>query len=286
MRSLKSMPSNGRRRAACLLALICLPLLGEEASQPIPEKEPTAAAPTAKKDPSLPIRFEGLLPGNVNLQLEGKFRVEFRIYASPQGGQPVWREEHEARVEKGRIDVELGTKNPIPMSIHESTYKWLGASVSSQREVFPRYPIVNVVYASPREALLAHEKWQAEARDGKKQSAYKSPGEEEPGLPGHSEPSCTWKEALEKARSKGRDLASYQEWYKTLESLPPEKPAEWTGHYEWVLPWVYDTASHGRYNSLFRGRFQGCDYSDLSPDKKYVFREVTRAREPAPERGR
>ena len=44
------------------------------------------------------------------------------------------------------------------------------------------------------------------------------------------------------------------------------------GHYEWVLPWVYDTASHGLYNRYFRGRFQGCDYMDLSPENEYPYR--------------
>ena len=30
----------------------------------------------------------------------------------------------------------------------------------------------------------------------------------------------------------------------------------------------------GKYNDLFRGRFQGCDYMDLSPAKEYVYRLV------------
>ncbi len=260
---------------ACLTASALHPSAAEEVPRPLPSRAPGDSEAPSSKDSSIPIRFQGLLPGNVNLALEGKFRVEFRIYSSPQGGQPLWREEHEVQALKGQISIQLGTKTPIPMSIHESTYKWLGASVNSQREVFPRYPIVNVVYASPREALLLHEKWRVEERESQRipddlsESRRLAPAE-------RSEVASTWKEALESARVKNRNLPDYQQWYEALERRPPEKSAEWTGHYEWVLPWVYDTASHGRYNSLFRGRFQGCDYSDLSPEKKYVYRVVDR----------
>jgi len=252
-------------------------------------EEPSREPAKARKEPAIPIRFQGLLPGNVNPQLEGQFRLELRIYPSPQGGQPIWRETLEVRAVKGQIDIELGTKTPIPMEIHEATYKWLGVSVNGQREVFPRYPIVNVVYASPREALLAHERWQAEkrgseqkpgagytAKESNEKSAAVSPARKE---------QLTWREALESSRAAGGDLPDYEAWYRKLESLAPDKSADWTGHYEWVLPWVYDTASHGKYNNLFRGRFQGCDYSDLSPQKKYHFRLADRPQGAQPAAG-
>lgn len=260
---------------ACLTASSLRPLRAEEVPQQLPPRAPGDSKAPSSKDPSIPISFHGLLPGNVNLALEGKFRVEFRIYSSPQGGQPLWREEQEVRALKGQISIQLGMKTPIPMSIHEATYKWLGASVNSQREVFPRYPIVNVVYASPREALLVHEKWRVEEREIRKRPDD-HPGSRQVAPAERSEVASTWKEALESARVKNRNLPDYEQWYEALERLPPEKSAEWTGHYEWVLPWVYDTASHGHYNSLFRGRFQGCDYSDLSPEKKYIYRLVDR----------
>lgn len=249
--------------------------LGEAIGQDgVPGAAP-APAPATRAETAIPIRFQGFLPGNINPGLEGKFKIEFRIYPSPQGGRPSWQETREVVVIKGQIDLELGTKTPIPMELHEATYKWLGASVNGQREIFPRYPIVNVVYASPREALLAHERWRAETQQ-KNSADYRTTGARpeagaKPVAPARHE-EMTWKEALNQARARGSDLADYQEWYKQLETLPPDKSADWTGHYEWVLPWVYDTASHGRYNNLFRGRFQGCDYSDLSPQKKYPFR--------------
>jgi hypothetical protein len=170
------------------------------------------------------------------------------------------------------------------MAIHEATYKWLGASVNGQREIFPRYPIVNVVYASPREALLAHERWRAGQEGGKAAAGYepKAPGAV---LAAGKREVLTWKDAFEAARAEKKTLPDYEQWYRQLERLPPDESADWTGHYEWVLPWVYDTASHGRYNDLFRGRFQGCDYSDLSPQKKYRFRlaePASRKEKPSP----
>ncbi len=109
------------------------------------------------------VHFTGYLPGNTDTTLNAKFEVEFRLYRSPQGGEPVWREHHLLDVSGGRIDVQLGSKQPIPMDIHEATFKWIGASVAGQREIFPRYHVVNVVYVSFKEALLAREPEQTTA---------------------------------------------------------------------------------------------------------------------------
>ena len=83
-------------------------------------------------------------------------------------------------------------------------------------------------------------------------------------------------------RRAGGDLPDYEAWYAALEAAPLSQLAERTGHYEWVLPWAYDTASHGRFNRYFRGRYAGCDYMDLSPTKRYHYR-VAR---PPPDGGR
>src|SRR5262249_37190416 len=93
-----------------------------------------------------------------------------------------------------------------------------------------------------------------------------------PLLPDRAETPRTWAAALEAARAQGGDLPSYEQWYDDLARCSAGAVADRAGHYEWVLPWVYDTASHGDYNRYFRGRFQGCDYMDLSPEKEYRYR--------------
>ncbi len=247
--------------AAGILAPVVF-LMGQEA------KKREAGKPD---EPRLGIRFRGFLPGSQNPTLEGTYEVEFRIYRSPQGGEPIWRETAAVPVREGRMDVVLGKRVPIPMEIHEATFKFLGASVGGNREVYPRFAIVNVVYASRKEALvaLAGGAGASERRSGtEKPSAY---GPREAKV-GKEEKKATWREALAAARAAGGDLPDYEDWYQALENLAPDAVEGWTGHYEWVLPWVYDTASHGRLNLYFRGRFEGCDYMDLSPANKYAYR--------------
>jgi hypothetical protein len=247
--------------------------------QPASPAPPPAPAPAA--EPRVGVRFEGLLPGTHDPELEGEFSVEFRIYLSPQGGDAVWSETQVVRVTGGRMDVVLGAHAPIPMTIHEATFKFLGASVGGAREVYPRFTIVNTVFASPEEAVRPAEPPPARVRPPRAAAGelYATPGAT---VSARTEPACTWKEALLAARAAGGDLPDYQDWYAALAVCTREQALERSGHYEWVLPWVYDTASHGDYNRLFRGRFQGCDYLDLSPANAYPYRVATRP-EPRPE---
>jgi hypothetical protein len=236
------------------LAMICAGLLALEAQE---------STESAQPEPRIGIEFNGWLPGSVDPALEGTFRVDFRIYKSPQGGEAIWREVQEVRVEKGEMRVVLGAVEKIPLSIHEATFKFLGAAVDGNPEIYPRFPIVNVVYVSPKEALVAVTGEAVEKR------AYARP---EVRVSGETEEARTWLAAYRAARAAGGDLPSYVDWYEDLGRCTAESVLERAGHYEWVQPWVYDTASHGLYNRYFRGRFQGCDYMDLSPEKSYVYR--------------
>ena len=240
-----------------------------------PAAQVPATPPPASelKEPRVGVRFEGFLPGTRDEKLKGEFAVEFKIYLSPQGGDAVWNESLRVKVEGGRMDVVLGATNPIPMSLHEATFKFLGASVGGAREVYPRFTIVNTVYASTEEALrtplMPREGTASTTTRAAASGVYADAGAT---LSAHTEKACTWKDALLAARAAGADLPDYQDWYRALGTCTKEMILERTGHYEWVLPWVYDTASHGDYNRLFRGRFQGCDYMDLSPTNSYVHR--------------
>lgn len=251
--------------ASCALAFAQQPAGQQPAA---PAERPAAAE--KQDEPRVGLRFEGFLPGTHDEKLEGVFDVEFRIYLSPQGGEPVWRESREVRVVKGRMDVELGEKTPIPFAIHLATFKFLGASVGGAPEVYPRFAVVNTVYASPEEAL--------------RKPAARAPeryAEPRVAIGAKTEAACSWERALRAARDAGGDLPDYRDWYADLARSEGAQALERSGHYEWVLPWVYDTASHGEYNRLFRGRFQGCDYMDLSPQNEYAYR-IARAA-PAPQ---
>jgi hypothetical protein len=252
--------------ASLALATLLATAFQSGAPAPAPQQAP------AKPEPRVGVRFEGWLPGTHDENLEGEFQVEFRIYLSPQGGDATWSETQTVRVKRGRMDVELGTLQPIPFALHRATFKFLGASVGGAREVYPRFTIVNTVYASPEEALRTLETARATPAESKR-ADYPAP---QVRFDARTEEKRSWEEALRAARESGGDLPDYRDWYADLAKCDKAAVLERSGHYEWVLPWVYDTASHGEYNRLFRGRFQGCDYMDLSPDNAYTFRIARR----------
>jgi hypothetical protein len=240
---------------------------------PAPPAPPPAAVAPAKlvepaDEPAVGLRFEGWLPGTRDPTLAGTFKVAFAIYRSPQGGAAIWTESRSVVVERGRMDLVLGTEAPIPMDVHEATFKFLGASVDGAPEVYPRFAIVNVVYLSPEAVARV-------VGDGGKAAATRAPSAARKVVALEAQPSATWREALAKARAAGGDLPEYDEWYAALPTLPRDALLARSGRYEWVRPWVYDTASHGSLNDLFRGRFQGCDYMDLSPGNGYAWRLAT-----------
>jgi len=253
---------------ASVLLLLPLPAHSGQATA-------TDATPeSGREELRIGIRFEGFLPGSIDPQLAGVFEVDFRIYLSPQGGDAIWEESQTVEVRGGRMDLVLGLERKIPMSIHEATFKFLGASVDGAREVYPRFPIVNVVFVSPKEALLASADRPERGGDADPEPRTYGGAYSHAGVAIESEtaPAATWVQALLGARARGGDLPDYQDWYRSLGACSEKELLDRSGHYEWVLPWVYDTASHGRYNRYFRGRFEGCDYMDLSPKREYPYR--------------
>lgn len=259
-----------------LLLLVGVLSAASTATTPaLPQDPGPANVDAQREEPRVGVRFEGFLPGTRDEKLVGEFDVEFRIYLSPQGGDAVWRETRKVKVVAGRMDVELGEVNPIPFALHRATFKFLGASVGGAREVYPRFTVVNTVFASAEEALRP----QPTPTTGTTER-YASPRAH---VAAKTEAACSWEAALRLARASGGDLPDYRDWYADLARCDRAQVLERSDHYEWVAPWVYDTASHGEYNRLFRGRFQGCDYMDLSPENNYAFRIATVDAKPAPD---
>jgi hypothetical protein len=242
----------------------------------LPAGEPAAGGETAARTAgssapgSVPIEFDGFLPGSRDPRLKGSFDLTFRIYTSPGARTPIWEEARRVEVSGGRFRVLLGEVRPISMDIHRQAVKFLGIQVADAKESIPRYPIVNVIYASTEEALADRR-----GRD-RERPADPDPRAGLAQVSSAMEPPATWHAALLATREAGKDLPTFKEWYASLASCPESEVASRTGHYEWVLPWVYDTASHGEYNRLFRGRFGGCKYTDLSPERPYAYRAVDR----------
>ena len=166
-----------------------------QTQQPATPLAPAVVPTNAVQSPRVGVRFEGYLPGTRDEMLAGEFAVEFKIYLSPQGGDPIWSEAQRVKVVAGRMDVVLGATTPIPMSVHEATFKFVGASVNAAREVYPRFTIVNTVYASSEAALRASPVEAADARTTRagRGDVYAAPGAR---IETHSQQPGTWKEAL------------------------------------------------------------------------------------------
>src|SRR5437879_2989589 len=65
-----------------------------------PSPAPEAARGTLG---SLPIEFEGFLPGSLNTSVNGSFDLTFRIYTSPADQKPAWEEKRKVEVVRGRL---------------------------------------------------------------------------------------------------------------------------------------------------------------------------------------
>lgn len=221
-----------------LITLACLVSVG---LRPLEDEGKAADS----KRPNVPIDFVGFLPGTQDRTLAGEFPVEFSIYLSPTGGRPAWSERQAVTVSQGQIAVKLGLTTPIPWSLTVANFKFVSARIAGGAEVLPRMPVVNVVFAATETISFASKN-------------YSNAGK----LESDPRPGSTWSDALDTAHREGKRLPSYVEWYSAAAAGELRR---FSGQYEWSIPWVYDTASHGELNDHFRGRFEGCDYMDLDP---------------------
>jgi hypothetical protein len=205
------------------------------------------------KQPNVSIDFVGFLPGTQDRGFSGQVEVDFAIYLTPTGGRPVWSEHHTVIVVKGQIAIKLGLKTPVPWTLSIANFKFVSARVAGGTEILPRMPVVNVVYSASKTLSLPTGSY------SKRTVPEKA-----------SREGAMWAEALAVAKKEGKRLPTYLEWYSAAAAGTIDDFAD---HYEWTLPWVYDTASQGQLNAYFRGRFQGCDYMDLDPTmNKYAYR--------------
>ena len=83
-----------------------------------------------------------------------------------------------------------------------------------------------------------------------------------------------WLSAVEGARPLGARLSTFEEWYGAYDGKASVQLVGMVGHYEWVIPWVYEPTIHSRLHELYRGKPVACYYEELSPLNDYPFRLV------------
>jgi len=238
------------------------------------------AAPALAGTSSRVIQYRGpmpLLPADAR---DGEIELTFELYRSPDGGAPFWEETRTVVARDAWVEVDLGEVTPLPDEAFTSPFRFL--SIWHRDVEFPpRKQVVSVAY-------LAMERDEyAEGESGAGAAGYADPlakpvaVEAGPtvlvaGVPLEvsPQPARTWLEAVIAAAEAGRRLPTFDEWYAAVDADTDGRLQDVAGHYEWVIPWVYEPQIHARMNELYRGKPQACYYTELSPENRYPFRMV------------
>ena len=244
--------------------------------------------PKPKPDPSRIIQYRGAMPMLKKSLWGGDVVIKFELYRSPNGGSPFWKETRTVAVRKdGWVSVDLGEVEPLPDEAFTTPFRFL--SIWHEKiEFIPRKQVASLTYvAAPGEKDLPIESYKdyaASDLERIKAAAIKAPKrdakldtmvdcgefqmEKNPRMP------APWLKAVETATRLGGRLPTFEEWYGAYDGKPSAELVSMAGHYEWVIPWVYEPSIHGRFQELYRGKTAACYYNELNPTNDYPFRLV------------
>ncbi|MHC4093182.1 MAG: hypothetical protein ACYSVY_23425, partial [Planctomycetota bacterium] len=98
--------------------------------------------------PSL-VTYQGILTDAAGVPLDGVFDLTFNVYPDSLPSTPSdWQEQHlGVLVEDGLFNLILGSVVPMPDTLFEVEERWLGISVNTDPEIYPRLRITAVAYA-------------------------------------------------------------------------------------------------------------------------------------------
>jgi hypothetical protein len=245
----------------------------------------TFAAEKEALDPSRIIQYRGAMPLLPRSLWGGEVPLKFELYRSPEGGTPFWKETRTVLVQtNGWVKVDLGEVKRLPNEAFTTPFRFL-AIWHDNVEFTPRKQIASLAYVA---ALPSH------LLAGARESSYatNSPtllatGSNSSGAPARLDElidfgsfkmeirprqPANWLQAVEIARKAGARLPTFEEWYGAYDDPSGKKLIGMEGHYEWVIPWVYEPTIHARLHELYRGKPVACYYEELSPMNAYPFR--------------
>jgi hypothetical protein len=240
-------------------------------------------AEETKHDPNRLIQYRGPMPFLAPETWGNQVELRFELYRSPEGGSPIWSELRMVGVSSGGwVSVDLGETQPLPDAALDSPFRFLSIW-HGDIEFAPRKQVASLVYAaSPSEAGVSRADYLERARSAVKAAAAKAPDRDQRldwlvdcgsyRMEKHPRDSATWLEAAATATRVGARLPTFEQWYQAYDGEMARELAAMEGHYEWVVPWVYDPAIHGRMNELYRGKPVACYYNELNPLNRYPFR--------------
>jgi hypothetical protein len=108
-----------------------------------------AAAQTAAADVPHQMHYQGHLTDSGGSPLDTTISMTFAIYNdSSTGSLVLWTEtQTSVEVSGGLFNVLLGSVTPIPDTVFDSDWTWLGIQIGSDPEIIPRTKLVTVPYA-------------------------------------------------------------------------------------------------------------------------------------------
>jgi hypothetical protein len=256
--------------------------------------DPRLWAADEPRDANRIIQYRGFMPFLPRDTWGKEVELRFDLHRSPEKGAATWSETRKVQVgTNGWVSLDLGTVEPLPDEAFTSPFRFL-AIWHGEIEFVPRKQIASLAYvASPYEAGISREKYLELALAAAAEAAAKSPDrtnkldrlvpcggfsmEKHPRFP------ATWLDAAETASRLGARLPTFEQWYSAYDGAARNELVAMEGHYEWVVPWVYDPVIHSRMNELYRGKPVACYYNELNPLNTYPFRLVGRDAPGSPE---
>lgn len=238
-------------------------------------------------NPSRIIQYRGAMPLLGREFLGKEVQLKFELYRSPDGGSPFWKESRTVSVrEDGWVNVDLGEVKPLPDEAFTTPFRFLSIW-QGDFEFGPRKQVVSLVYvASVVEAQISSEESVNYTGGllGAAESAAKGPDRDSRldelvdcgsvSMERRPRSARNWLKAVEIAKELEARLPTFQEWYGAYDGKPAKELLGMVGHYEWVVPWVYEPSIHVRLHELYRGKTVACYYNELSPMNDYPFRLV------------
>lgn len=247
------------------------------------------AAETSASHASRIIQYRGKMPLLPKEHWGKEIELRFELYRSPDGGVPFWTEARKVSVAKdGWVKVDLGEVSSLPDEAFTTPFRFLSIW-HGKVEFIPRKQIASLAYVAsiyeqklpPNDRGLYSTNAMMSARAAAEQATGRETKldgemidcggfsmEKHPRLP------ANWFEATEIAGRIGARLPTFEEWYGAYDGKASTQFVSMTGHYEWVIPWVYEPSIHSRFHELYRGKPVACYYEELSPKNEYPFRLV------------
>jgi hypothetical protein len=94
------------------------------------------------------ISFQGILTDTLGVaKPDGVYLLTFRLYASDEGGAPLWSEQNSIEVDKGLFSHNLGSINSFFPDLKFDQPYWLTLEVSGESELMPRIPLNSSAYS-------------------------------------------------------------------------------------------------------------------------------------------